>query len=328
MSNLERRYRLLLKAYPRPYRQYRADEMLETLLAQPGHRRLWPTMQESVALVVGGLRARTGIERLDSAAWRASALRLSVLSLLVYGITLTAAPSSSTSARAWVGDTAHSDTWWGTLTTPLLLLALVTAAWSLYRLSFAAAILAAFAHLWNSVVAWTPIGPDNTEPPATLYSESLPRQWAQFWSLDSLAQAVEFSTWPSVLAALAILPLLRRPYPRVTRPWAWLIVAAVAATLMTPNPLNGWTDGQQQPILVYALVLATLIGAIIDSRIAIVASNLALVPTLALLAHELLRWKQDSWDVSNTTLLLASTTGILATTLTITAVAARRQATL
>ncbi|BCJ61690.1 hypothetical protein Jiend_51120 [Micromonospora endophytica] len=32
MTGLERRYRWLLRAYPRAYRQYRADEMLETLL--------------------------------------------------------------------------------------------------------------------------------------------------------------------------------------------------------------------------------------------------------------------------------------------------------
>ena len=78
MTELERRYRWLLRAYPRAYRQYRADEMLETVLATAEDEQRRPNPREAAALVIGGLRARTGVDRLGSrAAMGHSALRLS-----------------------------------------------------------------------------------------------------------------------------------------------------------------------------------------------------------------------------------------------------------
>jgi hypothetical protein len=58
MSPLERRYRRLLRAYPKQYRSARADEMIGTLLdaTAPGQRR--PSARESVSLIAGGVRAR------------------------------------------------------------------------------------------------------------------------------------------------------------------------------------------------------------------------------------------------------------------------------
>jgi hypothetical protein len=58
MSPLERYYRWLLRAYPKPYRTGRADEILGTLLdtASPGQR--LPSARESAALIFGGIRAR------------------------------------------------------------------------------------------------------------------------------------------------------------------------------------------------------------------------------------------------------------------------------
>jgi hypothetical protein len=58
VSPLERRYRRLLRFYPKQYRSGRADEMLGTLLdtAAPGQRR--PSAREAAALIVGGIRAR------------------------------------------------------------------------------------------------------------------------------------------------------------------------------------------------------------------------------------------------------------------------------
>ncbi|HTF09792.1 MAG TPA: hypothetical protein VK659_16610 [Asanoa sp.] len=85
MSELERRYRWLLRAYPRSYREYRADEILEILLAEQP-RRL--SMRESWALVLGGLRERAGANHLDAGGLRRSSLRLAALALLILDFTL------------------------------------------------------------------------------------------------------------------------------------------------------------------------------------------------------------------------------------------------
>ena len=55
---LERRYRMLLRAYPAGYRSERADELLEILLADETRR--WPDPRQAVALIRGGLRVRAG----------------------------------------------------------------------------------------------------------------------------------------------------------------------------------------------------------------------------------------------------------------------------
>lgn len=74
MNDLERRYRWLLNIYPRPYREYRLDEMLETLLATADEHQRRPSLREAASLVVGGLRARTGADRLRSP-WRCATPR-------------------------------------------------------------------------------------------------------------------------------------------------------------------------------------------------------------------------------------------------------------
>lgn len=58
MTDLERRYRRLLLAYPRWYRQRRGEEMLTTLLegSRPGQRR--PAAGQAVALLVHGAATR------------------------------------------------------------------------------------------------------------------------------------------------------------------------------------------------------------------------------------------------------------------------------
>ena len=59
MTDLERRYRLLLLAFPRRYRDRRGDEMVGTIMdsARPGQR--WPHLADAADLVNAGLSART-----------------------------------------------------------------------------------------------------------------------------------------------------------------------------------------------------------------------------------------------------------------------------
>ncbi|WP_155371126.1 hypothetical protein [Catellatospora vulcania] len=65
MTTLERRYRRLLRWYPKSYRDSRGDEIVSTLLdlAPPGRRR--PTPAEAADLIEGGLRCRLGVARVD-----------------------------------------------------------------------------------------------------------------------------------------------------------------------------------------------------------------------------------------------------------------------
>ncbi len=58
MSALERRYSRLLAAYPRSYREDRADEMPGTLLGASAPGQLWPSARDTWALLARGLRVR------------------------------------------------------------------------------------------------------------------------------------------------------------------------------------------------------------------------------------------------------------------------------
>jgi hypothetical protein len=58
VSSLERRCRLLLRAYPAWYRRERAEEMLGTLLEASPADRNWPSVRDARALVIWGLRVR------------------------------------------------------------------------------------------------------------------------------------------------------------------------------------------------------------------------------------------------------------------------------
>jgi hypothetical protein len=59
MSAIERRYQRLLRAYPRWYREQRGDEMLGTLMAAAPSGQ-WPSLRDSRALIIGGIRVRAG----------------------------------------------------------------------------------------------------------------------------------------------------------------------------------------------------------------------------------------------------------------------------
>jgi hypothetical protein len=68
---LARRYRGLLRAYPKGYRQQRGDELLSTLMdgAEPGRR--WPPAREAIGLLTSGVRSRLRSDKAGStcAAW-------------------------------------------------------------------------------------------------------------------------------------------------------------------------------------------------------------------------------------------------------------------
>jgi hypothetical protein len=63
VTALERRARLLLMAYPAGYRRQRGGEILSTLLEATPAGRDWPLARDSRALVIAGLKVRTGQNR-------------------------------------------------------------------------------------------------------------------------------------------------------------------------------------------------------------------------------------------------------------------------
>ncbi|MGV9807694.1 hypothetical protein [Micromonospora chersina] len=302
MTELERRYRWLLRAYPRAYRQYRADEMLETLLATADDTRR-PNLREAAALVVGGLRARTGVDRLGSrSALRHSALRLSALSLLVYGLTLWAGgPISFVVTMLSEGPYNPGGSWF--LVIPALLtIALFAAARGSYRLAFAATMLTVVAQHRSANVG--------------NYSG-----W--FLSVYDLQYAMVPQPWPALLASLALLLLLRAPRTPVTRPWTWPALGALAAVALAPSPINGWSDAPLMSLCAFAAL--AVITAPVDARMPIVASALLLAPALAQATY-LACSTQAGWPLETSMTAALILTAVLVITLAASTVAGRRQA--
>lgn len=295
MTELERRYRWLLKAYPRPYREYRADEILEIVLARADDEQRRPSLRESWALAVGGLRARTGVDRLDAQALRRSMLRLSTLALLIYGLTRWATyPISAPVALLSSEDTYYVQPW--TLVVPTMLaIAVLTAAWGHYKLAFGAVILAVLTHHWEA------------------------NQFVPHWSADSLWYMTDSRFWSLLLPMLTLLSLFRAPRRAVTRPWVWPLFGALTVAALTPNPINNWSDTPTMSL--YAFAVLAIIAAPIDARMPIVAFALLLVPALARTTYHL---RFFAINTSVTAILILAV--LMATTLATGMIASRRQA--
>jgi hypothetical protein len=143
VTPLERRFRLLLRAYPAWYRRERADEMLGTLLEASPPGRSWPSLRDARGLIIGGLRVRGPLAPCLSMLWAAlGALGAGynfILSLHVPEV-------SYLGVQPWVGESDVIITAaglgalaWVLLTIPVLVAGLVR----LYRRRLRAAGLAA-----------------------------------------------------------------------------------------------------------------------------------------------------------------------------------------
>ncbi|WP_030489565.1 hypothetical protein [Micromonospora chokoriensis] len=298
MSPLERRYRWLLRAYPRPYREYRTDEILEIVLARTDEQQR-PSLPESAALVAAGLRVRTGVDRLDTQALRRSALRLSALALLILGVALHSGVLIygliAVAARDWY----NAPTWESATIAPVLTIGLTAAAWGKYRVAFGAVSTALAGQYW----LMNPSGP--------------------VLSVDAIWPAMDVRFLSPLLASLALLPLLRAPRASVAKPWIWLILGSLAVFVLAPNPLTG---GHPAPVLMSLYVFAALaiVAAPIDPRMPIVAFALILPSALALTVAHLLKataLSETLYAPLSTTLILAA---IMAATLTASTLTSRR----
>ncbi|MEW9533523.1 hypothetical protein [Microbispora sp. NPDC049125] len=96
---LERRYRYLLRAYPRDYRERFGEEIVATLLETTPPARSVPSPREAASLVHGGLRARAALAS-EGPPWR-DGLHLGVL-VVALGTFATLLPYAG-SIPLWVG---------------------------------------------------------------------------------------------------------------------------------------------------------------------------------------------------------------------------------
>jgi hypothetical protein len=88
-ARLERRARMLLRAYPADYRRDRAEEVIGTLLEATPAGRSFPSARDARALIVGGVRARAaGNRRLSTTANLRLALLLGLSIFLPFTVNL------------------------------------------------------------------------------------------------------------------------------------------------------------------------------------------------------------------------------------------------
>jgi hypothetical protein len=187
MSTLETRYRGLLRAYPRWYREDRGEEMLATLLeaARPGQSR--PTGRETRSLILGGLRTRSrhGQQLTAAGSLRSAVLLAAVLILLT--------EDAFQLFLVWGGWAPDLLRYWIQVVLALLTLAVAVGAWLGRRAVAAAAIVCA--SLWVY------------QPPGEHLSEAIPLVLA--------------------CVASAVLSLRRERLPRSWLWLAWLAFALV-----------------------------------------------------------------------------------------------------
>jgi hypothetical protein len=250
-ATLERRYRRLLTAYPLAYRRERGDELLGTLLelSRPGQR--WPALRQGWALLLAGLRMRTGADRLSSTAdaWRDSA-RAALVLMLVWQLIGQLWQLMLLRAELPPGQSISGPTVGGSVATGVLAGAAIVALLAgRHRPGVALALL-------SGVLSVLP--PFNTT-------------WDNLYPFQILA-------WCLPVTVLAV-PLLRRP--AAGGPWRWLLAIPLLVLGSALVPLFG--PELAAPVIAVVAVAACLIwGALVDPRPAIALGLLFLtmVPRL------------------------------------------------
>ncbi|MGW2147003.1 hypothetical protein ACWCOT_22050 [Nonomuraea bangladeshensis] len=213
-SPLERRYRRLLLAYPRPYRRAHGDELLDVLLEDAAPGRRMPVLREAWGLLTGGVRSRITHQATGSA-WE-DGLHLGVTAVAV--VNLAALLPYAGELPLW------------TLLSAAALLAILRGglrtAFALTLLTGAKAVALASGRQWFDVTV-LPVYPDALSDRA-LFQDSDPFLVAGGYAI--------------VLISLVVLVALRRPVR--ARSWWWW-AAVVPAAWAGP----AWmAEGTEHPI--------------------------------------------------------------------------------
>jgi len=200
-SRLERRVRLLLRAYPPGYREDRGEEMLGTLLEATPQGRDWPAARDSWSLLAGGIRAR-----------RAANRQLGLATSLRQAVILGLAVYLSWGASQLFAIDSHDRVYRLAMLAGLLLAATALAAWAGRRALMIAAVpasLAVVACYWYAYTWRTTL----------ILQHRMPVHWVAL----ELTPVV-----PLLLTMLALIFLSRRD-GRLPRSWLILACAPLLA---------------------------------------------------------------------------------------------------
>ncbi|WP_089155427.1 hypothetical protein [Micromonospora sp. NBS 11-29] len=246
---LEKRYRMLLRAYPAGYRRERADELIDTLIGDEPTTRRWPSVRQSASLVRGALRVYGG-----STATRPTAV------LLWQGVHLGAMAVLALGVLIGLDDLVEAFQFGG-LSDPLRVLR----DQGVHEVMVGAALVALVA------------GRTRTAAVLVVAAAVVPTVVSPYLFLNGLPQ-----WWAPVVAAPLILVSLRRPadVPPAPRANAVLVTAGVLALHLISAEGFRLADTRSQVVaaaMVVAGVAAFLWVATADQRLLI-----AVVPTLLL----------------------------------------------
>ncbi|MEV1059546.1 hypothetical protein AB0I92_20015 [Micromonospora chalcea] len=246
---LEKRYRMLLRAYPADYRRERADELIDTLIGDEPTTRRWPSAREAASLVRGGLRVYGG-----GAAPRPTAV------LFWQGIHLGAIAVLALGALIGLDDIIEAFQFGG-LSDPLTVLRNQ----GIHEIALIAALVALVAGRARTAAALAVTAAVVPTVISTyLFSNGLPQWWA-----------------PVVAAPLIVLGL-RRPadVPPAPRANAVLVTAGVLALHLIPA--GGLRMADAGPRIVVAVMVVAGIAAFLWVATADQRLLIAVVPTLLL----------------------------------------------
>jgi hypothetical protein len=240
MSTLERRCRLLMRAYPAAYRSERGDEIIATLLEVTPEGRTWPLPRDIRALATGGLHARAAVNR---RATTAANLRVAVfagvaayLAEVAAGILASLLYAAGRGTLDLSGRNADPFAW-PMLVVPALIAMTLVLAWVSRRRTVVLA---------------------GALPAAAATMLAGPWQWG-----GSGAAVTDLAA----LAALVALVGAKRP----DRPWLWFIGLIVLARLLIAGLTADGVEtlGVLGLSLLLAMALASIVWLAIDARLAI-----------------------------------------------------------
>lgn len=261
-ETLERRYRWLLRAYPKGYRNERGAEMIGTLMEAAGADQRRPTAREAASLMLRGLQARAGVHRARSVgqSWL-GALRLAALLLLAY---------AAASGLAETGRVVPRTIDRGVEFPPQLL----------YPLGMVVTVLALIAvaagrYVWGLLATFGALATALLAEYLTMAGQDIMTGELHYQPVSAVLDVaiLETTFWPLPLALLLIVPLVSKRPPGTRRPLAWLLAPLVAVLLL---PTDYEVTIGVQPWAALAVMVAFLLWVPVDARAAVAASMLLL----------------------------------------------------